>query len=264
MPLSITPAAWWGLHEPNAGDNRADATGNGKTLADGASAVGSAVGFLGLAASFGNGVARGLDIGEELVSAAPFSLVAFGKPSAGGVDQPLICQGINSPPLVEHNRATLYLKANGTVGFAVDFDGGQEISGGAWADGSWVHAAGTFDGTTAKLYVNGVLVATGTPTATFGGTSPDFFVGQFHSPLTTFTGLIELAGVFAGVLSADDVTLLYGGGGGFDYPFATGGLVCGDLTLTARVSGTLTITASVTGTLTITPRVTGTLAVREC
>lgn len=53
--------------------------------------------------------------------------------------------------------------------------------------------------------------------------------------------------------------------GGGDGPVAEGGgLVCGTVTCTPRVSGTVTCSLRVSGTPTCTVRVSGTVSIREC
>src|SRR5262249_50094568 len=62
-----------------------------------------------------------------------------------------------------------YVNNTGRVQFRIGGENSYVATpvGGTVAVGVWTHLAGTFDGTTARLYVNGVLVASGTAGAGF-------------------------------------------------------------------------------------------------
>jgi hypothetical protein len=60
----------------------------------------------------------------------------------------------------------LYLSAGGTWEFWLNSGSGMvSIGGGTSTLNTWHHVVGTFDGTTAALYVNGVAVGSGTVSA---------------------------------------------------------------------------------------------------
>ena len=124
--------------------------------------------------------------------------------------------------------------------------------------GTWYHVVVTWDGTTLTLYRNGTSVATATPTGS-GSTacgSDTFDIGANPSAETTlFDGLIDEVGIWSRALSASEVTSLYNGGAGFQYPFVQ------DLSI--NVNDTLSITESVTQTLISDISVTDTLAITE-
>lgn len=89
-------------------------------------------------------------------------------------------------------------------------------------DGAWHFATGTIDGSgNMKLYIDGSLVASGT-TAT-GTLSPSRLStigsGSITSANDVWVGQIDEVGVWSRELSSTEVTSLYNGGGGFQYPF---------------------------------------------
>ena len=76
--------------------------------------------------------------------------------------------------------------------------------------GAWHHAVGTFDGSTASLYVDGKLGASFRATLSYG---PDpFLVGAYTNRPWNFSGLIEDVILWDYALDADAVELLYRSG----------------------------------------------------
>lgn len=89
----------------------------------------------------------------------------------------------------------------------------------------WVMITATWDGTTdtnkIKLYVNGVLKAQGTATATSlttSGTRAGFGANEVQSG---FTGRIDETGIWTRELTPTEITDLYNAGAGVTYPFVT-------------------------------------------
>lgn len=95
--------------------------------------------------------------------------------------------------------------------------------------GTWYHLVFTYDGANGNLYVNGSLAAgptamsgdgssSNTTGAYVGGSVQDGF-GTAHIP---FSGLIDEVGVWTRAITSTEVTTLYNGGAGLQYPFSTG------------------------------------------
>src|ERR1051326_7363970 len=57
------------------------------------------------------------------------------------------------------------------------------LTGGAYNVGEWVHLAATYNGTTGVLYVNGVAVQSGTPTAYQGNSAAALAIGSYSDLL---------------------------------------------------------------------------------
>jgi Concanavalin A-like lectin/glucanases superfamily len=71
--------------------------------------------------------------------------------------------------------------------------------------GVWAHVAGTFDGTNSRLYVNGVLQASATPTAAAQLATDTLYLGCYDNSGYFFTGKIESAFVWNRALAAHEV-----------------------------------------------------------
>ncbi|HEY4414397.1 MAG TPA: LamG domain-containing protein [Verrucomicrobiae bacterium] len=86
--------------------------------------------------------------------------------------------------------------------------------------GSFTHLAGTWDGTTLKLYVNGVLNNTSVPGATPTDSTCDFNIGGiYHTNADScnyvgqfFTGVIDEVSYYHCALSAEEINAIYSAG----------------------------------------------------
>ena len=78
----------------------------------------------------------------------------------------------------------------------------------------WYHVAGTYDGTTAKIYINGAL----DNSATYGGPIDATYAGPLYIGRTDhgyseyFSGRVDEVGIYDQALTADDVTGIYEAG----------------------------------------------------
>ena len=85
-------------------------------------------------------------------------------------------------------------------------------SDGTLTDTDWHHLAGTFDGTTGRLYLDGV--ATGTPdtSGSLVTNNLNLYIGRNTDPdvaTTYFNGLIDDVRIYNRALSAQEVKQLY-------------------------------------------------------
>ena len=82
--------------------------------------------------------------------------------------------------------------------------------------GQWVHLAGTYDGASVKLYVNGALQFTTSHTGTFSSDTTGITIGASHNDATHqaiegFNGAIDEVTLYNRALSAQEVQQLYQG-----------------------------------------------------
>ena len=100
-------------------------------------------------------------------------------------------------------------------------DNATVISGDALSDSTWYHLVGTFDGTTARLYVNGASV--GTPVTWAHDILYDatgrFCIGIRSTDNYPMNGYIDEIAIWNRGLTSSEVTELYNGGTGITYPF---------------------------------------------
>jgi hypothetical protein len=122
------------------------------------------------------------------VNPAKFTIEAWALPNAVSADQAVV--------------STLNTGTNTGVELHIGADGYPYVTirnGAAWLDikgpakavaGVWIHLAATFDGSTCKLLVNGINVASQTSISYSAGTSP-LFLGVRSGPAIYFTGKID-------------------------------------------------------------------------
>lgn len=88
-------------------------------------------------------------------------------------------------------------------------------TGGAYTAGVFVHVVVTHNGTTEKIYVNGVLKSTDTGGTLGGNGSAGFFISN------NVNAGIDAVGIWTRELTLTDVTQLYNAGAGLQYPFTS-------------------------------------------
>jgi hypothetical protein len=75
--------------------------------------------------------------------------------------------------------------------------------------GNWIHICGTYDGTTRRLYLDGVQIATDTATINLTGTSREFIIGAASPTSEYFDGSISNFKLYDTALTAEEVKTLY-------------------------------------------------------
>lgn len=148
------PIAWWQLDE-SSGRYASDATGNGHTgtLSHLIPLLNWVAGILLGALNFPGG--DYVDCGTSYPSSGPITVSAWVRPSSIGMDRQIVSKGFDGLKTQWELKTT---SASGRVSFrhwapgAVGVESVQTLS-----VGTWTHLAGTYDGTTWRIYWNGVL-----------------------------------------------------------------------------------------------------------
>ncbi len=136
--------------------------------------------------------------------AVPYSIVLWMRPTAGRTANDSVW--FLGRDLLD--RRCDYLRLNGTTGAMFTNWGNNTLAASEtdYHDGAWHHVAKTYDGTTATLYVDGVVV--GTKTDALALERSTFYLGhRLFGDLktTTFDGRLDDVRVYSYALSAEDV-----------------------------------------------------------
>lgn len=140
-----------------------------------------------------------LDVGNS------FSVAAWAKPDAlSGTQEVVIKWASGNYWFLRWSGSTLQFTPNADeVSARVDYVGG--------AAGTWNHIAGTYDGTTARLYLNGASVASTTYAGGTNRNSGNLGIGAIvdGTPTQFFNGLIDEVQVYDRALATSEVEDLY-------------------------------------------------------
>lgn len=88
--------------------------------------------------------------------------------------------------------------------------------------GSWFHIVGTWDGTTAKIYVNNDTPHTAAASTLTQNANALRMGSHYGGAANFFDGLIDEVGFWNRALTAAEVAELYNSGNGLAYPFTSG------------------------------------------
>jgi Concanavalin A-like lectin/glucanases superfamily len=228
---ATAPVGVWTLDE-GSGTHVADGSGNGNTgvLSGGVSWV---PGISGSALSFdgSSGQVKVAD-NQALEPATAVTVSAWVKQNGSpGTYRYVVAKGGNGCVAASYGLYSgpdggleFYVSQHHGSAYARSPDAGQRV----W-DGKWHLAVGTYDGSTIRLYVDGVQVGSGTPWA--GSleyllpNSNDFYIGNYPSCQPHwFMGAIDDVMVWDRALGADEIDgLLQPGGSSSSQPTAPSG-----------------------------------------
>lgn len=96
---------------------------------------------------------------------------------------------------------------------------GNTTSTATMSTGTWYHVVVDFEGTSTKLYINGSLDST-LSNANITNPNTTVYMGRKATSADTYQdGILDEVGIWSRALSGAEVTSLYNGGAGFQYPF---------------------------------------------
>ena len=125
------------------------------------------------------------------------TIEAWVKTTQNNIGEPILTYG----NLSTNNRFSLY-QAGGKLAFVAEFN--DYNTNVAINDGIWHHVAATHDGTTLKIYLDGVQVGT-SQAQTFNTIGTQISIGHKGNALEYFNGNIDEIRVWNTALSADDI-----------------------------------------------------------
>ena len=127
--------------------------------------------------------------------------------SAGGLVERYMDSGSLGYRLLVAVGGQIYFSINtSTTGFS------QWSSGVALNDNAWHHAAGVYDGSVVKLYIDGSLVATsGAQVGTITNAGDNTRIGK-SSDQGYYAGLIDDVRIYSRSLSATEILQIYNAG----------------------------------------------------
>ena len=198
--------------DEGTGTTVGDSSGNGNngTFSGSPTWIGSSQidGGLDFEASDG---ADSISVGSFDVSGTELTLSAWIKPETDGYDQRIITKSTSS------SVSTQYWQLNNELGsteFRLKAGGTTDrlIVSTSLAAGTWYHLAGTYDGTTMRLYIDGVEV--GNLVHSVGGAlstsaSVPVVIGDSPSGSRAYDGEMDDVRVYQRALTATDITTLY-------------------------------------------------------
>ena len=236
--LADHPSGYWRLGDPAGSAVALDASGNGIS---GAVDAGVSLGQPGAvagdtAATFpGSGPAITVAPSVVLDLANAVSVEAWVRPTSAGQNGAVFEKTVNG---WVNSQYMLFLEA-GVAKFRVRTTGGGllPVDGPTLPVNTWTHLVGTFDGTTLRLYVNGVLAASAAAQGPLNSGSGTAFIGRLGQNLYPLQGSLDEVAVFPTVLSPERIRAHY-----------LGGVVTLQLTATAAASGTVRTTAQAQAT----------------
>jgi hypothetical protein len=222
MALADNLVSFWKLNETGAGANAVDELGV-NTLTN-TNATTNQAGKLGTCFSFaGNGNLGPAGVNSYAI-AANFSIAVWFKTTAGAGTFMHIAEDYH------WDGHGWYIAHTDDPYIAFDcWDAAQTptncaalVDATPYEDGNWHFVVGTFDGTYARLYIDGNLVNTSSAWAhNVVYTGASFNMGSNEDIQNYFTGSIDSTGFWSRVLSDAEVTTLWNGGAGMTYPFST-------------------------------------------
>jgi hypothetical protein len=190
---------WWAFNE-TTGQVASDSSGQGNTGA--CTGISWVTGHLGNAAAF-DGMTSLVQVAED-ASLDPYaiSIAAWINPVDWNGNRRIVQKG-------QYDDQYRLLAENGV--FKFDIAGVGVITTTLPAPGAWTHVAGTYDGATMRLYVNGTQVASTPATAVMSATPDPLLIGAKTAMSTggdLFYGMIDEVHIDGRALTQAEITAL--------------------------------------------------------
>src|ERR1041385_3822425 len=235
--LSDSPLAYYRLGEIAAIDvatNRGSlgASGNGTYRHDNANqetqhrVTGALAGNIDAAAGFQSSDGAPVLVPYNAgLNTTTFTVEAWLKPTASTDDSAGPCPLFNRKSSGARQGWVIYQRSPSTgwnlrmYGNGVDGTVTLGLNGGSYAVGQWLHFAVSYNGTTARMYVNGAEVASGNPSAYQANSVATFAVGSYSelsgagpAYQNPFIGNVDEVALYSSALSALQILAHYQNG----------------------------------------------------
>lgn len=86
---------------------------------------------------------------------------------------------------------------------------------------TWTHLVGVYDGASHKIYINGQLNNSNNLATSITDSGVNKYLGSLNGTQQMFLGSMDEVGIWSRDLTQSEVTQLYGGGSGWQYPFVS-------------------------------------------
>jgi hypothetical protein len=214
------PAGYWKLDE-SAGTNAADSAGSANGTYTGGPSLNQPSGLrnAGTAVSFdgSNNYVAGTDV-HDFAGTSPFSAEVWFNRGTGNLTswRRLLSKERYVSPT---DKGGWSLQINASTDASPQAVGFYRWNGAssqslvnsttATVAGTWYHVAATYDGTTMRLYVNGVLENSLASSLSVENHTQQFALGKLSNGASYYSGLMDEAAVYGYALNAQQVTEHY-------------------------------------------------------
>ncbi len=208
--LSGAPSLYYRLGEGAGATVAADASGNGRHGSyHGAVTLGRAGALAGDtdSAIAVDTMSERVDAGDvfDLAGRVPFTLELWTRPTIVDAQyRPLLLKEVGSSP---RNGWSLWHQGEYGLGLERRVDGVQDVAltYTALTPGTWHHVAATYDGTTARIYVDGVQQTSRVLTSSLPDTSAALRVGAWPFDYVEYAGDLDEVALYERALSAEEI-----------------------------------------------------------
>lgn len=202
-----------------SGNSETDRTGNSQTFTDGSSTVSSATvppGYSGNSRDFELGDNDRLEKGDGGTienTDDTFSVACWVRPesfqSTAGSWNLVVSkyQGTNNRSFMLNLQTTT--SSTGYPSFRIydtsDNSATASGTGGSMSAGTWYHIAGTYDGTTVRIYLDGTEVGTAAFTGNMDNSTAGFRISGVAAGFSYYDGLIDEVAFFSDVITPAEI-----------------------------------------------------------
>jgi len=177
---------------------------------------------------------------QVIVDAAPLAMDTWSAISVGAWIKNDIGVGVETDDIVSYwnypSSRSWVLTHHKNNKYFWEINGKGFVTGGAVST-DWTYVMGTYDGSTMRLYVNGVQVATAPHTGGIPFSTADLIVGGQANGSNFFDGIIDEVQIYNRALSAQEILDIYNSSGEPNTPptvSASGSPLAGSVPLTVQ------------------------------